>query len=128
MTSPLLRAVGWYTGLLERRPIATKSVTAAVIAAVGDAACQYLQLKREGQEESSSQDSAKRKRPAYLSLGGMLTLPLPSLVSQWDATRTARMGLYALGITPGVHHWYNALNRAFPTSPMKRMLSDQVCV
>lgn len=142
------RILAWYTRLLDVRPIATKSVTAAVIAMAGDVLCQVLQDHRARSERAKrrmqSDDSVVYDaEAASVSVGdtywgslhaplprvvniGMLAVPIPASLAWWDVKRTARMGLYSLAVTPAVHYWYGWLQRTFPVSPMKRMLSDQL--
>jgi hypothetical protein len=43
-----------------------------------------------------------------------------------DFKRTARMGVFTMGIIPAVHLWYKFLMRRFPDSALKRMAADQV--
>jgi hypothetical protein len=133
----LARAGARYVTLLETRPLVTKSVTAAVIAAVGDVVCQKLapptvtrrgSLKRARSADVEAQDSAAEHTDDDDDDDdeGHPRAPPPDSIWHWEAARTARMGGYALAVTPAVHFWYAALARAFPGSPLKRMLSDQV--
>lgn len=90
----------WYAVQLVRRPVLTKTVTAVIITAAGDAACQALE-RREAVRRGD-------RPPRY------------------DIPRTVRMGTWALLMTPAVHLWYASLMTRFPTSPLKRMLADQL--
>lgn len=129
MALALLARVGArYVALLETRPLATKSLTAAAIAAAGDVLCQKLAPP----DQATVTRSLKRARSADVEAPncGDEVHPRPPAPGlwRWDAARTARMGGYALAVTPAVHYWYAGLARTFPSSPLKRMLSDQVRV
>lgn len=135
----LVAAFRWYAARLDARPIATKSLTAGAIAAGGDLLCQHLQSRAAGPVGGTGGGDApagppgKRRRPlpeldvaAGRGDAAAPRAPPPAAVARWDARRTARMGLYALAVTPAVHYWYGALARWFPASPLQRMLADQV--
>ena len=90
------RVLASYNASLTKRPIATKTLTAATIAAAGDLACQYLTHDR------------------------------PSEELHVDWKRTGRMVLFNLGVTPLVHYWYLGLTARFPHSPVRRVVADQL--
>ena len=96
------RAFSAYGAALASRPVLVQSVTAAVIAGAGDVVCQ-----------ARAAEPSPRSRAPRAGRG-------------WDAARTARMAAWALAVTPVVSKWFSWLGRAFPTSPLQRMLADQL--
>jgi protein Mpv17 len=117
----LARAASAYGAALVARPVVTKSATAAVIAAAGDLTCQAL-LRAAAPPRSPPPLGAVVVVAADTDEGEPPTAPH----SRWDAARTARMTLWALAVTPLVHKWFGWLGRAFPSSPLQRMLADQL--
>ena len=92
-----------YLSLLSSRyGTLTRSVTASVIAASGDVACQAAN----GTSETGSSNGGSKK---------------------WlDLSRTMRMSLWPLLTTPLVARWYTLLGSQWPRSPLKRMIADQL--
>jgi protein Mpv17 len=77
--------------LLETRPIATKSLSAATIALCGDLLCQWSERRSAAAEDGG---------------GWPLAAPPPAAPPRaLDLRRTAAMVAWTLLITPGVHHW-----------------------
>lgn len=84
----------------------TKTLTAVAIASAGDVACQVLE-----QRARNERDEEHPQRQGI------------------NLARTARMAIFTSAVTPPVHFWYAFLTRRFPTSPLLRMVADQVrCV
>ena len=83
----------------------TRSVTACLIAASGDIACQTANSG--GSHASNSGGSG----------GGGKGL---------DLSRTIKMSAWPLLTTPLVARWYTLLGSRWPRSPLKRMIADQV--
>eukprot|EP00897_Mesotaenium_endlicherianum_P008347 jgi/Mesen1/7540/ME000391S06770 len=89
--------VGWYMNLLEKRPIATKSVTASAIFVAADLIAQAF--------------AAAQADP---------TAPPASL----DAARTARMAALGLFLSgPTLHLWFGLMSKYFPGRDVRSTLS-----
>ncbi|GAX18761.1 protein Mpv17 [Fistulifera solaris] len=68
LTTPPRTWLQWYSHKLDTHPITTKSITSAIIAGIGDGACQY------GQRNQSKWDVNRTGR--FFVLGGVLVGPL----------------------------------------------------
>jgi peroxisomal membrane protein 2 len=93
-TTPSLLHLAWrrYQAQLRARPLATKAITAAAIAALSDAAAQWIAAS-----SSSARGSGGKKRPSY------------------DPARTLKMALLGLVWSgPSAHYWQDFLQRAVP--------------
>jgi hypothetical protein len=92
--------LAWYSRKLDTHPIATKSISSAVIGGIGDAFSQYIEARREIRPFS------------------------------WDALRTCRFGFLGLVLVgPIIHFWYGALTGWLPGSTARavtqRVIMDQ---
>ncbi|OMJ78960.1 hypothetical protein SteCoe_21134 [Stentor coeruleus] len=76
-----------YNGLLKKRPVLTRSITAFWISLTGDFACQYLESKLDNTKFS---EIFTLKRSLNLAIFGFAV------------------------VTPGMHFWYQYLARTFP--------------
>ncbi|XP_057783008.1 uncharacterized protein LOC131000886 [Salvia miltiorrhiza] len=84
-SSPRFGFVSWYLGMISTRPVATKSVTAALIYTAADLSSQTIVTIVGGNGEG------------------------------YDLVRTLRMAGYGMLIVgPSLHFWFNFVSRAFP--------------
>lgn len=127
--------VGWYLGMLQHRPILTKSVTAALIYTAADLSSQV------GQTVIKSSLFGIFWLP-ILWIGSCFnmvsdesndiyqTLAKSSFSESYDAVRTLRMAGYGmLVLGPSLHFWFNFMSRVFPKrdifSTLKKMAMGQ---
>ncbi|EYU42710.1 hypothetical protein ABFS82_14G104800 [Erythranthe guttata] len=86
--SPNSGVIGWYLSMIKHRPIATKSITSALIYTAADLSSQTIT----GGDSNSDSNS-----------------------SGYDLVRTLRMAGYGmLIIGPSLHYWFNFVSRVFP--------------
>ena len=103
-TPPLARVWAAYNRGLVERPVLTKAVTSAVLAAGGDVCAQ--RLTHRGAVRAARASDA----------------PAPAFA--WDGARTARLALLGFCFTgPTVHHWYGLLERWRPGATRAALLS-----
>ncbi|KAM9810660.1 peroxisomal membrane protein 2 [Neosynchiropus ocellatus] len=100
-----LRLLHQYLFLLKRYPILTKSVTSAVISALGNILSQYLESRKKAKNGAA--------------------------VSRMDAAGPARYGIYGLLITGPVSHFFYQLMEAWipstdPYCLLKRLMLDRL--
>lgn len=106
------RFTAWYSGLLDRRPVPTKVVTAGLLAATGDFLAQRVThhlaaAAAEGEEKNGQQ----RDKDTSFS---------------HDTVRSLRMASASASLTPFAHYWYVFLGARFPGRPLTCMLLDQL--
>ena len=100
----------WYSRKLETHPLMTKSITSGTIAGIGDLICQSALLyDSEEDKESSRTDEDAVSR---------------STKSGLDYARSARFVLLGMAFcAPTSHVWYNWIDRTFPGTKVKQVLT-----
>lgn len=125
MPSFLHRLWRSYNALLLSRPLATKTVTAVCIGALGDTTCQLLE-KRQRKLLALAAALERQEKEGRRQEEDVLSLRPPLAEEHIDIKRTLRFATWIALVTPIVHHWYRFLTLRFPGSPLKRMVTDQV--
>ncbi|KAG5176226.1 hypothetical protein JKP88DRAFT_351176 [Tribonema minus] len=132
-----------YSALLASRPLLTKGVTAAIIAGMGDVACQLYTAHRAWEEEAQGENDVPPHHPHIH--GGVASVSAPAAAEAgmakrqqhrdwWGAVDLKRTGkfmlLNAALFAPSAHYWYQVLAKYVkgPTAmgaAVKRMALDQ---
>ncbi|KAJ3336807.1 hypothetical protein HDU93_002122 [Gonapodya sp. JEL0774] len=97
-----------YMDLLASRPLATKSLTSAIIAGAGDIVAQAIESKL---ETSDSKPSSSNWLPPEQSKSDSNPT---NFLSRWSPQRTIRLASFGfLVAAPFTHYWYILLDRMF---------------
>lgn len=118
----------WYTKQLDERPIATKVVSSALIAASGDVICQILEKKFAGKDDNA--DDNQKDIDGTTDYSAQETTTATSTTIDWY--RAGRFFLIgAFWVAPVTHLWYGVLSTrlipgaATPKRVVQRLFLDQ---
>ena len=121
----------WYTKQLDERPIATKIVSSALIAASGDVICQILENNFAGKDNSAG-DNPKNVDGTAGNSAQETTADTTTTTTTIDWYRAGRFFLIgAFWVAPATHLWYGVLSTrlipgaATPKRVVQRLFLDQ---